>query len=134
MTAAQFNWNVRVYYEDTDTAGVVYYANYLRFFERARTEWLRQLGLNQQVLAAEEGLRFVVRRATLDFIAAARLDDFLQISVRLLKLARASVELEQEASNEGRRICAGTVQLACLRDADFRPVRIPESIRARMKP
>ena len=74
MTADQFTWNVRVYYEDTDTAGVVYYANYLRFFERARTEWLRHRGLNQEKLAAEEGLRFVVRRVTLDFIAAARLD------------------------------------------------------------
>jgi acyl-CoA thioester hydrolase len=134
LTAAQFSWNVRVYSEDTDTAGVVYYANYLRFFERARTEWLRHLGLNQEKLAAEEGLRFVVRRATLDFIAAARLDDLLQISVRILKLAGASLELEQEACNEGRRICAATVKVACLRDADFRPVPIPESIRARMHP
>ena len=134
MSAAQFNWNVRVYYEDTDAAGVVYYANYLRFFERARTEWLRHLGLNQEALAAEEGLRFVVRRASLDFIAAARLDDWLGISVRILKLARASLELEQEVCNEGRRICAATIQIACLREADFRPVPIPESIRARMKP
>jgi len=134
LTAAQFNWNVRVYYEDTDTAGVVYYANYLRFFERARTEWLRHLGLNQEKLAAEEGLRFVVRRATLDFVAAARLDDLLQISVRILKLAKASLELEQEASNQGRRICAATVQVAFLRNADFRPVPIPVSIRAKMQP
>jgi len=134
LTATQFIWNVRVYYEDTDTAGVVYYANYLRFFERARTEWLRHLGVNQEKLAAEEGLRFVVRRATLDFVAAARLDDLLQISVRLLKLARASLELQQEASNAGRRVCAATVQVACLRDADFRPVPIPASLRARMLP
>ena len=134
MAAAQFNWNVRVYYEDTDTAGVVYYANYLRFFERARTEWFRHLGLNQEELAAEEGVRFAVRHATLDFIAAARLDDLLQVSVRVLKLAGASAELEQEVCREGRRICAAIIKIACLRAADFRPVPIPESIRARMKP
>jgi len=133
LIAAPFIWNVRVYYEDTDTAGVVYYANYLRFFERARTEWLRHLGLEQEKLASGDGLIFVVRRVTLDFLAAARLDDLLQISVRILKLAGASIELQQEASIEGRRICAGTVKVACLRGSDFRPVPIPESIRAKMK-
>ena len=75
MAAAPFNWSVRVYYEDTDIAGVVYHANYMRYFERARTEWLRHLGLSQEKLLAEHGLKFVVRRATLDFAAAARLDD-----------------------------------------------------------
>ena len=79
-------------------------------------------------------LRFVVRRVTLDFIAAARLDDLLQISVRVLKLAKASLEVEQEASMDGRRLCAATVQVACVRESDFRPVPIPESLRAKMNP
>jgi acyl-CoA thioester hydrolase len=133
LTDAGFNWNVRVYYEDTDAAGVVYYANYLRFFERARTEWLRQIGVSQDKFAAETGLRFVVRRATLDFLAAARLDDLLRISVRVSKLARASLEIEQAASREGRTLCAATVQVACIRESDFRPVPIPSTLRERMQ-
>lgn len=133
MAAAPFNWSVRVYYEDTDIAGVVYHANYMRYFERARTEWLRHLGLSQEKLLAEHGLKFVVRRATLDFAAAARLDDLLQISVRLMKFAGASVHLEQEASIDGRRLCSGTVQVACVRDADFQPVAIPEFIKVKMQ-
>ena len=76
-----FTWPVRVYYEDTDIGGVVYYANYLKFFERARTEWLRSFGLNQDKLAQEEGLIFVVRRALLDFVRPARLDDMLEVTV-----------------------------------------------------
>jgi acyl-CoA thioester hydrolase len=133
LTAAPFSWDVRVYYEDTDIAGVVYYANYLRYFERARTEWLRHMGVSQQKLLADEGLKFLVRRATLDFISAARMDDLLQISVKLLKFAGASIHLEQEAVNAGRRICAGTVQIVCVRDADFQPVAIPEFIKTRME-
>ncbi len=88
-----FSWPVRVYYEDTDTGGVVYYANYLKFFERARTEWLRSFGLNQDKLAQEEGLIFVVRRALLDFLRPARLDDMLEVTVEPLKLARVYVIL-----------------------------------------
>lgn len=133
MTAAPFSWDVRVYYEDTDIAGVVYYANYLRYFERARTEWLRHMGVSQQKLLADEGLKFLVRRATLDFISAARMDDLLQISVKLLKFAGASIHLEQEAVNAGRGICAGTVQIVCVRDADFQPVAIPEFIKTKME-
>ncbi len=104
------------------------------FFERARTEWLRDLGLSQEHLAAEQGLRFVVRRATLYFAAAARLDDLLQMTVRILKFACASLDLEQEVLNRGRRICAATVQIACLHGVDFRPVAIPDNIRTRMMP
>ncbi|MFM9967005.1 MAG: tol-pal system-associated acyl-CoA thioesterase [Burkholderiales bacterium] len=133
MSAAPFNWNVRVYYEDTDIAGVVYYANYLRYFERARTEWLRHLGIGQEKLLKDEGVKFVVRRATLDFVSAARLDDLLQISVKLLKFAGASLHLEQEASSDGRRLCAATVQVACVRDADFHPIPIPEFIKVKMQ-
>ena len=133
MTATTFNWNVRVYYEDTDIAGVVYHANYLRFFERARTEWLRHLGIGQEKLMADHGVKFVVRRIAMDFFSAARLDDLLQISVSPVKFAGASVHLEQEACVESRRLCAGTVQVACVRDADFLPVPIPEFIKEKMQ-
>ena len=131
--SASFSLALRVYYEDTDIAGVVYHANYLRFFERARTEWLRHLGISQDKLMADHGIKFVVRRMSLDFAAAARLDDLLSISVSPVKFAGASVHLEQEASIESRRLCSGSVQVACVRDADFQPVPIPEFIKEKMQ-
>jgi len=128
-----FSLDVRVYYEDTDTGGIVYYANYLRYFERARTEWLRSLGINQQALASKDGVQFVVRRATLDFVAAARLDDLLSISVQLKHFARTYVELAQQAVCAGRMLCSGEVTIACVQRSDMRPVAIPGEIAALMK-
>ena len=93
--ARVFVWPVRVYYEDTDFGGVVYYANYLRFFERARTEWLRSLGVDQQRLAAEDGLQFVVRRAEIDFLRGARLDDMLEVTVEVMERRHTYVRLRQ---------------------------------------
>jgi acyl-CoA thioester hydrolase len=87
-----------VYYEDTDFGGVVYYANYLRYFERARTEWLRALGIEHQALARDAGLQFVVRRAEIDFLRGARLDDELQITVEVAERKRASLMLKQDAA------------------------------------
>ena len=92
-----FAWPVRVYYEDTDAGGVVYYANYLRFFERARTEWLRSLGVDHQALAREAGLQFVVRRAEIDFLRGARLDDPLEITVELAQRKRTYRPFRGEA-------------------------------------
>src|SRR5438309_8209461 len=91
-SAAEFNWTVRVYYEDTDTGGIVFYANYLKFFERARTEWLRAAGVGQQALSQEMGMMFVVRSTALDYHAPARLDDELSISVIVERLGAASVQ------------------------------------------
>jgi acyl-CoA thioester hydrolase len=121
-----FSWPVRVYYEDTDAGGVVYYANYLKFFERARTEWLRGLGLNQDELAQEEGLIFVVRRARLDFARPARLDDMLEVTVEPLKVARVYVDLAQEARCGTQVLARAEIRVACLNQRNFRPVAMPQ--------
>lgn len=128
----RFSWPVRVYYEDTDTGGVVYYANYLKFFERARTEWLRSFGLNQDKLAQEEGLIFVVRRALLDFVRPARLDDMLEVTVEPLKLARVYVQLAQEARCGAHVLARAEIQVACLNLKGFKPAAIPQSLREKL--
>ncbi|MFH1044649.1 MAG: tol-pal system-associated acyl-CoA thioesterase [Pseudomonadota bacterium] len=124
-----FSWPVRVYYEDSDAGGVVYYANYLKFFERARTEWLRSFGLNQDKLAREEGLIFVVRRALLDFARPARLDDMLEVTVKPLKFARVYVRLAQEVRRGTQVLARAEIKVACLRQRDFKPVGIPQLLR-----
>ena len=124
-----FSWPVRVYYEDTDAGGVVYYANYLKFFERARTEWLRSVGLNQDKLAQEEGLIFVVRRALLDFVRPARLDDMLEVTVEPLKLARVYVDLAQEARRGTQALARAEIRVACLNQGNFRPAAMPQFLR-----
>jgi acyl-CoA thioester hydrolase len=124
-----FNFQVRVYYEDVDVGGVVYYANYLRYFERARSEWLRSLGVNQERLAAVEGIGFVVARAEIDFRIGARLDDLLAVSVLPVEKKRAYLWLEQEARLADGRLCAAArVQVACVRHKDMRPQPIPEML------
>ncbi len=129
MNPLPFSWPVRVYYEDTDTGGVVYYANYLKFFERARTEWLRNCGLNQDKLAQEEGLIFVVRRALLDFVRPARLDDMLEVTVEPLKLAHVYVDLVQEARCGAQLLARAEVRVACLNQRNFKPAPIPHLLR-----
>jgi acyl-CoA thioester hydrolase len=128
-----FTWQVRVYYEDTDRGGVVYYANYLRYFERARSEWLRSLGVNQEHLAAVEGIGFVVARAEIDFRAGARLDDLLDVTVRPLEKKKTYLWLEQEARLPDGKVCAAArIQAACIRHHDMRPQPLPESLSARI--
>ena len=128
----RFSWLVRVYYEDTDAGGILYYANYLKFFERARTEWLRSFGLNQDKLAQEEGLIFVVRRALLDFVRPARLDDMLEGTVEPLKLAHVYVELAQEARRGAQVLARAEIQVACLNLRGFKPVAIPQFLRDKL--
>ncbi len=123
-----FVWPVRVYYEDTDAGGVVYYANYLKFFERARTEWLRSFGVNQDKLAEEQDLIFVVRSATLDFASPARLDDMLEITVEPIKLAHVYVLLAQEARSGTRALARAEIKVACLDRRNFKPVAMPQSL------
>ncbi len=132
-TSGEFIWPVRVYYEDTDSGGVVYYANYLRFMERARTEWLRAMGFEQGALAREEGLIFAVRRAELDYLGPARLDDLLQVGVRLEHCAGATLELVQRVLREGteRPLCHGHIRIACLDARSFRPRAIPGRMKNR---
>jgi acyl-CoA thioester hydrolase len=128
-----FNFQVRVYYEDTDRGGVVYYANYLRYFERARSEWLRSLGVNQEQLAAVEGIGFVVARAEIDFKAGARLDDLLSVTVKLMEKKKTYLWLEQEARLANGQVCAAArIQAACVRHKDMRPQPIPEMLVERM--
>ena len=119
---------VRVYYEDTDAGGFVYHASYLRFAERARTEMLRGLGMQQSRLAAEDGILFVMRRCIADFLAPARLDDYLVVASRLLDLRGASVDLEQTVRRGGFDLVRLRVELACMRNG--RAARLPAPVRA----
>jgi acyl-CoA thioester hydrolase len=123
---------VRVYYEDTDFGGVVYYANYLRYFERARTEWLRSLGVDHQRLAREDGLQFVVRRAQIDFLRGAKLDDELSITVQCTERKRTYLMLRQQALRGAEPMAAALVQAACVRREDQRPAPIPAALAARL--
>ncbi len=132
-----FSWPVRVYYEDTDAGGIVFYANYLKFFERARTEWLRAAGIAQQQLADEARRVFVVKSAAIDYHAPAKLDDRLEITVAVEKLGRASVEFRQEAwlaAEDGRRLlCSGKVRVGCVDADSLRPVPMPDPVSARLR-
>ena len=132
-----FQCEVRVYYEDVDIGGVVYYANYLRYFERARSEWLRSLGVNQERLAAVEGVGFVVVRAEIDYKIGARLDDLLAITVKPVETKRAYFWLEQEALHaewpKAGQVCAAArIKAACVRHSDMRPQPIPQILAARL--
>ena len=128
-----FKIQVRVYYEDVDIGGVVYYANYLRYFERARSDWLRSHGVNQERLATVEGIGFVVARAEIDFKAGARLDDLLDVSVKVIEKQNTYCWLEQEARRADGKVCAAArIQAACVRHSDMRPQPIPEPLSARI--
>ena len=128
-----FQFQVRVYYEDVDVGGVVYYANYLRYFERARSEWLRSLGVNQEQLAAVEGIGFVVVRAEIDYKIGARLDDLLSITVVPTEMKRAYFWLAQETRLADGRLCAAArIKAACVRHSDMRPQPLPEILLARI--
>jgi acyl-CoA thioester hydrolase len=131
LPVTEFRWPVRVYYEDTDSGGVVYYANYLRFMERARTEWMRALGFEQDVLIRAPGILFAVRSASLEYFRPARLNDRLEVGVRLRERRRASLVFEQVVNRvddaEGP-LCTGRFRIACLIAASFRSSPIPEFI------
>lgn len=123
-----FVWPVRVYYEDTDAAGVVFYANYLSFMERARTEWLRALGFEQTVLAAEHGIVFVVRSVAVDYLRPARFNDALETTVRLVNARGSVLELAQVVRRGGDALVTARVRVACVNTRGFKPVRIPDAI------
>jgi acyl-CoA thioester hydrolase len=131
---ALFRWPVRVYYEDTDTGGIVFYANYLKFFERARTEWLRAAGIGQQALAEQARRMFVVKSTAIDYHAPARLDDRLEITVVVEKLGRASVNFHQEAwladAEPPRLLCSGSIRVGCVDVLTLKPDMIPATISA----
>jgi len=123
-----FVWPVRVYWEDTDAGGVVYYANYLKFMERARSEWLRAFGFEQDVLRDERGVVFVVRRVEIDYLSPARFNEQLEVSVTLHEAGRASLSVRQELMRGTTRLAEAVVTLACVDAARFKPVKIPEPL------
>lgn len=120
-----FEFPVRIYYEDTDAAGIVYYANYLRFMERARTEWLRMMGYELDTLKQEHGFVFAVRSAHVEYIRPANLNDLLRVQVSVLKLGKASVNLEQDIYRDQQLICRGRIKLAGLDAVTLKPRAIP---------
>jgi acyl-CoA thioester hydrolase len=123
-----FHWRVRVYYEDTDAAGVVYYANYLKFLERARTEWLRAAGFEQTALRDDHGIVFVVRSLAIEYAAPAQFNDALEISVALENARGSVIELVQTVCRDGRPLVTASVKIACVNTPSFKPVRIPKPI------
>ncbi len=128
-----FEWPVRVYIEDTDMGGVVFYANYLKFFERARTEWLRSLGVTQQVLMSEHSLIFIVSHASVDYVKPARLDDDLIITLDVERLGRASIHFTQQAFCNETLLASARVQVVSVSLPKMRPVAIPSEILEKMK-
>ncbi len=131
VTKMNFEWPVRVYYEDTDSGGVVYYANYLKFMERARTEFLRKLGFQQDQLIEQQNIIFAVRSVQLDYKSPARFNDELTVTAQLLELKKASMLFEQKIykNDEANHIlCQGHIRIACLKADTFKPCAIPEAI------
>jgi acyl-CoA thioester hydrolase len=120
---------LRVYYEDTDLAGIVYYANYLKFIERARSEWVRELGLDQGRLKAERGIVFAVRRVEADYLAPARFDDLLTVETGVEAVTPARIVLRQRVLRDETALFDATVTLVALAD-DGRPTRLPAELRA----
>lgn len=123
-----FSHPVRVYWEDTDAGGVVFYANYLKFFERARTEWLRALGFSQQRLREETGAIFVVGSTELRYLRPARLDDELRVTVQLQQAGRATMLIDQQAWRGDELLAEGRIRIGCVDQGTFRPRRIPDNI------
>ena len=132
LTQETFTWPVRVYWEDTDAGGIVFYANYLKFFERSRTEWLRARGIHQQTLRELTGGMFVVSQANVRYFKSARLDDELLVTTSLLEAGRAAMTIRQQAllrTLAGRTLlCEATIRAAWVNAGTLKPGRIPEQI------
>lgn len=129
---AVFHYPIRVFYEDTDAAGIVYYANYLKFAERARTEWLRRLGFDHIRLKRDHDLVFAVRRCSADYIKPARLDDLVDVRTVVTKVAGATVEMDQDMYLDDTHLVSVRVKLACL-DGNGAPMRMPAELRQVMR-
>jgi acyl-CoA thioester hydrolase len=133
---AQFVFPVRVYWEDTDAGGVVYYANYLKFFERARTEWLRACGIEQANLQKHEDLVFAIRALSVEYLAPAKLDDVLSVTVDVMHLSAVRFSLRQAAIDHtsGATLCRADVEAVALKASSFKPKRIPTELLKRLQP
>ena len=127
-----FAFPVRVYYEDTDAGGVVYYANYLKFLERARTEWLRSAGIEQPELLREHNVIFVVRAVTIEYLRPARFNDALRVTAQINKAGRSTLEIFQTVERD-RRLIEAQVKIVCVEHSSFKPVSIPAPIRQQLE-
>ena len=127
--AATHHHPIRVYYEDTDAGGIVYYANYLKFAERARTEMLREAGFHHTAMMAGEGIMLAVRRVSAEYLRPARLDDALEVTTSVTGLGAATIDLDQCILRETQELCRVHVTIACV-GRDGRPVRLPTELRA----
>ncbi|TAL44168.1 MAG: tol-pal system-associated acyl-CoA thioesterase [Methylovulum sp.] len=128
-----FIWPVRVYYEDTDAGGVVYHANYLKFFERARTEMLRAMGYEQDELLAKEGILFVVRSVQVDYLKSASFNEQLQVRAEVIMAKNASLAFEQEITRGNDVLCNSIIRIACLDAGTMRPKAIPKYLLEQLK-
>ena len=128
-----YSFPVRVYFENTDAGGVVYHGEYLKFMERARTEWLRHLGFDHQALARDHRIVFVVTAAAIDFTKPARLDDTLAVSVRLESLGKARCVFAQEIRRDDEVLVRARITVACVAGEHFKPTEIPEALRKKME-
>ncbi len=124
---------IRVYHQDTDAGGVVHHANYLKFMERVRSEWLREIGFGQHELAARLSVLFAVRTANVDFFKPARLDDALRVTLDMTRRGGASLTFSQEIWCDTELLCRGEIKVACLDAKNFTPVVIPDSIISRLE-
>jgi acyl-CoA thioester hydrolase len=131
--ADSFDWPIRVYYEDTDSGGVVYHSQYLNFMERARTEWLRSLGFEQNELIDDHQCIFAVHSLNMSFKRPARFNDALLVQSQIIKVAGASIYFEQKVLREGELLCHAGVKVACLNSNSFRPMSIPLFMLTRMQ-
>ena len=123
-----FHWPVRVYYEDTDAGGVVFYANYLKFFERARTEMLRSMGFEQDELTCEQKLIFVVRSVQVDYLKPARFNDFLDVTAEVTLTKKTNFTFEQMITCDDIVLCKGVVRIVCVDSDTMKPKAIPDNI------
>ncbi len=129
MIKNEFVWPVRVYYEDTDAAGVVFYANYLNFMERARTEWLRKIGFEQDKLKQEKNLLFAVRNVTIDYLKPAYFNELLSVKSKLIDQRPASLIFNQSIFNDNNvKLCVAEIKIACLNSINMKPKPIPKTI------
>jgi len=128
-----FHWPIRIYYEDTDAGGVVYHTNYIKFMERARTEWLRHLGFEQDELRDNDGVIFAVRSVQVDYFLPAKFNDELCVSSKVTQKGKASISIEQEVLRSSDMLCKGVIKVATLDDKSFKPRAMPENLYSAIK-
>jgi len=133
MKIKKFIWPVRIYYEDTDAGGVVFYANYLKFFERARTEMLRAMGYEQDVLMINPGIVFAVRSVQIEYLKSARFNELIEVSAEIIDAKRASLTFEQLITRGDDVLCTSITRIACLDANTMRPKEIPKILQELLK-